>query len=110
MKNTEKNPTSAERGEMRCTEATLQTFGITGAGEARGTTGIHVLAALKRHGWKWQPVLSSGRTLGQFLQAEHGDFYIHTSRHAMAYRNGVLVDTAQGGMRRVVLAAVRVWR
>ncbi len=78
---------------------------------------MDVLDALSRHGWKWQPGFAHDDrmqplTLKRFLTEVAGDddWYISTANHAMAYRNGVLVDTAFGTGRRKVTAAVKIWK
>ena len=99
---------------MRCTNATLEALGVIPDGDV--IHGTDVLSALTATGLKWEPVRDvagvafTGGTLGRFRRAHpKGDFYITTSRHALALRDGVLTDTADGSDRRKVQAVVRVF-
>ncbi len=56
---------------MRCTEATLRTFGIEGEGDHRGCTGVDILDALSRHGWKWQPGFAFDDRMHQLALQQH---------------------------------------
>lgn len=92
---------------IRCTQATLEAYGVRGL---RPATAQGVIEALEGHNYTLTPVEVKGQTVARFIQ-EHpkGDFYLGTQNHAMALRNGVLTDTAGEGVNnRLLIHAMEV--
>lgn len=98
-------PLTKERAEeiikasSRCTQATLLAFGIDGWPQyASGT-----LAFFRKAGFKLINLGCEGRfTMKKLLLHLSTDksYIIFTSSHVMAYRKGILVDTAGGSFDR----------
>lgn len=79
--------------EWRCTRATLEAFEIKGKSPKMGTG---VIDALLSDGRKLKTVGTRPHGTVEAFCAAHltGDFYVMTDLHAMALRDGILVDTA----------------
>ena len=94
--------------DVRCTEAVLNAFGIYGIAPRDGGG---VLEALVAHGYGYAQVdFEFGQTLQSFVaQYPQGDYYMFSSGHAMALRDGVLTDTEdKGPNRRRLQGAYRI--
>lgn len=98
--------------DVRCTQATLEAFGIFGKCPL---SGIGVIDAL-REVYKLKILEDIGKTMGanitvkKFVETHMtGRYYITTDGHAMALIDGVLTDTAGRGLdRRHVYIVVKV--
>ena len=97
----------------RCTNATLEAFGIFPDEPVIHGTGVHSL--LKEAGYQvklpewWFERNWDDLTLAQFMEAHPtGDYVICTANHSMALRNGVLTDTANGTGRRKIKYVLEV--
>lgn len=108
--------TSGPGTATRCTEATLNAFGIWGEVPH---TGLGVLETLCKNGYGYAGeedgrLTKFGRvshgTVRAFMKAHPtGDYYISTEGHAMALRDGLLTDTAERGIDgRIVRTAYRI--
>lgn len=91
---------------LRCTNATVAAFGCPS--DETLFFGTSVLGHLNRSGFQFEP-LEGVTTVGAFMKANPtGMFYLSTAAksygHAMALVDGVLTDTAEGGMKRKVYA------
>jgi len=90
---------------IRCTEAVLLAFGITGVTPIYGTG---VIEALVNNGYQCTLIEDHPKTLRNFMRDkrfQEGDYYLCSSGHAMALRNGVLTDTdkSRGDLKRLLL-------
>lgn len=84
---------------MRCTQATLEALGIYGKCPL---TGLGVIEAIQDSGKKYSLRLQQV-TVGYALKhLDKGSYYLSGCGHAMALVNGVLTDTAEGGVKRKV--------
>ena len=84
---------------MRCTQATLEALGIYGICP---TTGLGVIEAIKGSGKKYSlkvQQVTVGYALKNFMK---GHYYLSGCGHAMALVDGILTDTADGGIKRKV--------
>jgi hypothetical protein len=89
----------------RCTNATLQAFGIAHPAPVRDIPELRrLLRANGYHVGSYAEYLDYiGGTLAAFVAAHQtGSFVIATSAHAMALINGVLHDAANGTGRRKI--------
>lgn len=97
-------------GKVWCATATLRAFGIFPEVD-RPLNGFEMHDALHNGGWSYsvmpENISHTGRrqarygTVAAFAKAHPvGDYYICTNGHAMALRDGLLTDTAQGGFDR----------
>jgi hypothetical protein len=97
---------------MRCTQATLEAFGIQGVCPIHGAG---VTQALVSNGYKFRVSpwyfdrAFSDPKLGDFIK-DHptGAYVLSTASHSMALIDGVLTDTAQGTGRRKLLYALEI--
>lgn len=94
---------------MRCTQATLEAFGIFGVCPR---TGIGMLEALKAAGFKiryenTETMKQYGEEgLRSFIESHPtGSYYLCSEGHAMALVNGKLTDAS----RRKVTNKIKVW-
>lgn len=77
----------------RCTEATLAAFGIQGIPKF----GPGILDYFKNNGFRTDRLVSKEIEVVRHLKALKGDWLIFTRGHAIALRNGILVDTERRG-------------
>lgn len=88
---------------VRCTQATLEAFGIFGKCPIYGTGVLQALQEVYKIKL-WEDL---GKTVGKNITVKKfvethptGRYYLSTDRHAMALIDGVLTDTAGRGLDR----------
>lgn len=86
----------------RCTNNVF--YRITGEQcEDKLTYGTSLLNALKKYGYKWQPIYFEywGKTLNEFFNdVKEGTYYITTKNHALAYIDGNVYDIHPGNRKK----------
>ncbi len=96
----------------RCTNATLEAFGIRPSKPV--ILGIGVRDEFQKNGFILKPItpgvnIKEGTTVGEFIKDNpEGGFYIMTANHAMALIDGKLTDFAEGTGRRKVVGAFEI--
>ena len=100
---------------VRCTQATLEAFGIFGICPTHGAGVYQSLQRAKRAGriLSGADLRAKGRktiTVAEFVKAHPtGSYYISTTGHAMALVEGVLTDTSgRGPDRRHIQVVIEV--
>jgi hypothetical protein len=96
----------------RCTEATLRAFGIEGVVPAK-CSGI--LAKCIENGYEFkelQHLGDKGKALHHALKYLYRDekYLILTPGHAMAYINGILIDTGNTDPKTIVERIFLIWK